>query len=168
MIRADLRGLEVNGWVSLPKWHTRCFWWLSSLSYPDIFKVPECILLSLKSQDLQKPQVWWFGVFLYFGFFSFACFSRCCTNLSLEQSSPLPADLLCILSDMSRSLCPPGSPLSRSAFLTTNSSAPGAACAYPRIVLTALDCNQFVSFTDKAVNYWRSGAMSDHLCIPKT
>lgn len=121
-------------------------------------------------------QVTWFAEtsglvvweFLVSWLFSFAWFSRCCTNLSLEQSSPLPADLLLILSDMSRSLCPPGSPLH-----SLHSSPPSRLLLeWPElilgIVLTAVDCNQFVSFTDKAVNYWRSGATSYHLYIPKT
>lgn len=54
-----------TGWLSFSTtveklWHTRCFLWLSSLIYPEILKVPECIIPSLNSQDLHKPQIFIF------------------------------------------------------------------------------------------------------------
>lgn len=37
-------------------WHTRCSLWLSSFTYPEILKALECIMLSLKSQNLHNSQ----------------------------------------------------------------------------------------------------------------
>lgn len=38
----------------------RCFLWLPSLIYPEILKFPKCIIPSLNSQNLHKPQIFIF------------------------------------------------------------------------------------------------------------